>query len=163
MLRPTWIAKVADALHLLAEIGLHGEGLEDGSLQLLVLKVRREWHVLEGQHQQVARLVSHGQRTAAVGESGRRGDAIGSFKEKTLNSLEGGVEDVGVYHRGGHRLHGAIAQVPDVHGAATERDQDGGVSAAPAGAVHRGQVMLKGHDGQQDSSQPDTNAPDGDA
>lgn len=108
MLSPTWIAKVANALHLLAQIWLHGQGLEDGPLQLLVLEVRGEGHVLEGQHQQVASLVSHGQGAPAVGESEIIPNIKKNYKIKGKILLEGGVKDVGIDHGGGHRLHGAV-------------------------------------------------------
>jgi len=160
LLPPPGIAKIPHALHLLAEIGLHGQGLEDGSFELLVLKVWREGHVLEGQHQQVASLISHGQRTTAVGEPENHIQMIKSHKRiLSPNPLEGGVKDICIDYGGGHGLHGAVAQIPDVHCAATQGNQDGGVSAAPAGAVNRRKVMLEGDNGQQDASQPNANAP----
>lgn len=62
--------KGADALNLLQQFRIQGQRFVQSPLQLPVLKVRGEGHILEGEHEQVARLIAHGQAATTVREAG---------------------------------------------------------------------------------------------
>lgn len=70
MLAASGITKGAHALDLLQQLRIQGQGLEEGTLQLPVLKMRRKGHVLKGEHKEIASLIAHGQAATTVRKAG---------------------------------------------------------------------------------------------
>lgn len=72
LLLPCRITKVSHALQLLLQLRPQIQRFVDGALELFVLKMWWEGHVLEGKHEQIASLVAHSHGAATVRETARK-------------------------------------------------------------------------------------------
>lgn len=78
---------MSNALDLLFQGRLQGQSLVYCTLQLPVLEVRREGHILEGQHQQIANLVAHSQGATTVSKTVVGYERDGESSDKYVGKL----------------------------------------------------------------------------